>query len=184
MRAEERQSRREERFRALYAEHHLDVLRFVSRRTHPDHAEDVVADAFLVAWRRLDDAPHRRDDVRAWLFGVARHCLLNAHRSRERRDALAVRLASVDPGPVVDADSDVVAQRLDVAAAWRRLTEAEQEVLALTVLEDLTSPQAGAVLGIPAAAYRLRLMRARRSLRRHLDAGAAPAAAVPMRSPR
>jgi RNA polymerase sigma-70 factor (ECF subfamily) len=185
VRAEESQSRREERFRALYAEHHLAVLRFVSRRTHPDHAEDVVADAFLVAWRRLDDAPHRRDDVRAWLFGVARHCLLNAGRSQERRQALAVRLATVatsDTAP--DADSDAVAQRLDVAAAWRRLTEAEQEVLALTVLEDLTSPQAGAVLGIPAAAYRLRLMRARRSLRRHLDAGAEPAAAVPMRSAR
>lgn len=185
MRAEERQSRREERFRALYADHHLDVLRFVSRRTHPDQAEDVVADAFLVAWRRLDDAPRRQDDVRAWLFGVARNCLLNAGRSRQRREALAVRLATVaTAGTAPDADSDVVAQRLDVAAAWRRLTEAEQEVLALTVLDDLTSPQAGAVLGIPAAAYRLRLMRARRSLRRHLDAGTAPAAAVPMRSPR
>ena len=185
MRAEQQSLRREERFRALYADHHLDLLRFVSRRTHPDHAEDVVADAFLVAWRRLDDAPRRHDDVRAWLFGVARNCLLNAGRSHQRREALAVRLATVaTAGTTPDDDSDVVAQRLDVAAAWRRLTEAEQEVLALTVLDDLTSPQAGAVLGIPAAAYRLRLMRARRSLRRHLDAGTAPAAAVPMRSTR
>ena len=178
---------REERFRALYAAHHLDVLRFVARRAHQDAAEDVVAEAFLVAWRRLDDAPRRPDDVRAWLFGVARHCLLNAGRGHARREALAVRVAAVG-GAGEDGlhEADSVAARLDLAAAWRRLTEAEQEVLALTVFEDLTSPQAGAVLGIPAAAYRLRLMRARRSLRRHLGAGdsaeSSEPAAVPLRS--
>jgi RNA polymerase sigma-70 factor (ECF subfamily) len=172
---------REERFRALYAAHHLDVLRFVARRAHPDAAEDVVAEAFLVAWRRLDDAPRRPDDVRAWLFGVARHCLLNAGRGRARREALAVRVAAAAGDDEVH-EADAAAQRLDLAVAWRRLTEAEQEVLALTVFEDLTSPQAGAVLGIPAAAYRLRLMRARRSLRRHLEAGEPSAPAAPLRS--
>jgi RNA polymerase sigma-70 factor (ECF subfamily) len=177
---------REERFRALYTAHHLDVLRFVARRADPDAAEDVVAEAFLVAWRRLDDAPRRPDDVRAWLFGVARHCLLNAGRGRARRESLAVRVAVVrSSGDDVLHEADDVAARLDLSAAWRRLTVAEQEVLALTVFEDLTSPQAGAVLGIPAAAYRLRLMRARRSLRRHLDAGeraGSPESAVPVRS--
>jgi RNA polymerase sigma-70 factor (ECF subfamily) len=178
---------REERFRALYAAHHLDVLRFVARRAHPDAAEDVVAEAFLVAWRRLDEAPRRTDDLRAWLFGVARHCLLNAGRGHARREALAVRVAAAGGvgGDLVH-EAEAVAERLDLAAAWRRLTPAEQEVLALTVFEDLTSPQAGAVLGIPAAAYRLRLMRARRSLRRHLEAGESAesdeAAAVPLRS--
>ena len=177
------QREREDRFRALYAAHHLDVLRFVARRAQPDAAEDVVAEAFLVAWRRLDDAPRRPDDVRAWLFGVARHCLLNAGRGRARREALAVRIAAAEgTGDDVAHEADGVAARLDLAAAWRRLTEAEQEVLALTVFDDLTSPQAGAVLGIPAAAYRLRVMRARRALRRHLEAAEPPAAAVPQRS--
>lgn len=37
------------------------------------------------------------------------------------------------------------------------------------MFEDLTSPQAAQVLGITSAAYRLRLLRARRALRRQQD---------------
>ncbi|MFI1995399.1 RNA polymerase sigma factor [Actinoplanes sp. NPDC020271] len=63
---------REQRFRALFADTYAEVLRFAQRRVHPSHAEDVVADAFLVAWRRLEEAPGRAGDLRAWLFGIAR----------------------------------------------------------------------------------------------------------------
>ena len=52
---------------------------------------------------------------------------------------------------------------------WKRLSAAEQEALALTVFDDLTSPQAALVLGITSTAYRLRLMRARRALTGLMD---------------
>jgi RNA polymerase sigma-70 factor (ECF subfamily) len=162
---------REARFRALYADAYADVLRFADRRVHRSHAEDVAADAFLVAWRRLDDAPNTPDDVRAWLFGIARHCLLNTLRGQGRRDALAVRIAETVPSTrLADGlDGDPVAQRIDLAAAWRRLSETDQEALSLTVFEDLSSAQAARVLGISPVSYRLRLLRARRALRRQLD---------------
>ena len=156
------------RFRALYADAYADVLRFAQRRVHPSHAEDVASDAFLVAWRRLDEAPKRHDDLRAWLFGIARNCLLNARRGQGRQDALAVRVAEASQPPGA-ADADFLALRVDLAAAWRQLSDAEQEVLSLTVFEDLTSPQAARVLGISAASFRLRLMRARRALRHALE---------------
>ncbi|MCH8627200.1 sigma-70 family RNA polymerase sigma factor [Arsenicicoccus piscis] len=166
---------REHRFRAVFAETHDDVLRFVQRRVHPTQAEDVVAETFLVVWRRLDDAPARTDPLRAWVFTIARHCLLNARRGEQRRTALTVRLADVSPRTQT-VDPELAAQRVDLARAWQRLSAVEQEALALTVLDDLTSPQAARVLGISPAAYRLRLMRARRALRHHLDASD-PAAA-------
>ena len=59
--------------------------------------------------------------------------------------------------------------RLDLGSAWARLSAAEQEVISLAVWEGLGSAQAGAVVGCSATAYRLRLSRARRALRRHLD---------------
>ena len=81
----------EQRFRALYADVHADVLRFVRRRLPQEavpSAEDVVADALLVAWRRFGDAPRRLDAQRAWVFGIARRCLLTSHRGSGRREAL------------------------------------------------------------------------------------------------
>lgn len=137
--------RREERFRCLFAAAYDDVLRFAQRRVHPTHAEDVVAEAFLTAWRRLDDAPHDSGDQRAWLFGIARNCLLNEQRGQGRRQALAVRLADSLSVKRTQPDdiAEVTAERLAVTSAWQKLSHSEQETLALTVFEDLTSPQAG-----------------------------------------
>ena len=159
---------REARFRAVYDACYTDLLRFVQRRSHPSHAEDVVAEVFLVAWRRLEDMPPVDDGARAWLFGVARRSLLNSQRGQDRRKALAVRIAASPPVAPVSDDTDVVDRRLDLAAAWPRLSATDQEALALTVWDGLTAPEAAAVLQISAVAFRLRLSRARRALRQHL----------------
>lgn len=172
---------REARFRAIYTDAYGDVLRFVQRRVHPSQAEDATADAFLVAWRRLGNAPNKPDDVRAWLFGIARNCLLNTLRGQGRREALAVRVTeTVRSTDLADGhDADLVARRIDLAEAWRRLSETHQEALSLTVFEDLTSPHAARVLGITPVSYRLRLLRARRALRRQLEL-TEPTSYVPM----
>jgi RNA polymerase sigma-70 factor, ECF subfamily len=163
--------RPEATFVALYQEVYPDLLRFVQRRAHPDHADDVVAEAFLVAWRRLDKLPEQQADARAWVFGIARHVMLNNHRGAQRRRALAVRLVDAvnsHPSPT-DRDTDLVVSRLDLARAWTLLSDVHQEALGMTVLDDLSAPQAATVLGISPVAFRLRLSRARRTLRLHLD---------------
>ena len=86
---------REQRFREIYDAAYVDLLRFVRRRVHPTHAEDVVGDVMLVAWRRLDEVPADLSSARAWLFGVARKTLQNTRRRDDRHDAVAVRLADV-----------------------------------------------------------------------------------------
>ncbi len=170
---------REARFRAVYEATYDDLLRFAQRRVQPSHAEDITAEVFLVAWRRMDDMPEGTDDARPWLFGVARATMLNHQRGDRRRDALAARLADATPEP--STSDDLTVSRLDLAAAWPRLSDAEQEVIGLAVWEGLSSAQAGVVLGCSAMAYRLRLSRARRSLRRHLD-DATSTAGSPARS--
>lgn len=161
---------REQRFREIYDAAYVDLLRFVRRRVHPTHAEDVVGEVMLVAWRRLDEVPADLSAARAWLFGVARKTLQNTRRRDTRHDAVAVRLAEVRHGPA-DAGQhpDLVAHRVDIAAAWPLLSALHQEAIALSVLDGLTAPEAGAVLGISPTAFRLRLSRARRTLRRHVD---------------
>ena len=180
---------REQRFRDVYDAAYVDLLRFVRRRVHPSHAEDVVSDVMLVAWRRLDDVPADLSAARAWLFGVARKTLQNSRRREDRHDAIAIRLAEVRHGPM-DAGHhpDLSARRIDIAAAWPLLSASDQEAIALSVLDGLTGPEAAAVLGISSTAFRLRLSRARRTLRRHVDSTTAgdplPGRPASERSPR
>ncbi|TDO55201.1 RNA polymerase sigma-70 factor (ECF subfamily) [Kribbella sp. VKM Ac-2571] len=157
---------REARFTGLFEATYADLVRFAQRRVPDEQAEDIVAEAFLVAWRRTDDVPASLPDARAWLFGIARNVILNVHRGARRRTALAVRLSEA---PTVTADnSELVARQIDLARAWGKLSGVHQEALALAVLDDLTAPQAAAVLGISPVAFRLRLSRARRALRAFL----------------
>jgi RNA polymerase sigma-70 factor (ECF subfamily) len=157
----------EARFTALYESTYRDLTRFVQRRVDPERAEDIVAEAFLVAWRRLGELPTQLGDARAWLFGIARHAILNTRRGARRHQALAIRLASVND-VAADGDAELVAQQVDLSAAWARLSAVHQEALALAVLDDLSAPEAAAALGISPVAFRLRLSRARRALRKDL----------------
>lgn len=81
-----------------------------------------------------------------------------------------MRIADEPRTHLVDlADAERVETRLDLVTAWRRLEVDDQETLALTAFDELTSGEAAEVLGITPAAYRVRLMRARRRLRDLLD---------------
>ncbi len=82
-------SGRRERFDALFSEHCADVRGYALRRASPSSAQDVVAETFAVAWRRLDEVP---EDPLPWLLGVARRVLANPFRSEARRAALLDRL--------------------------------------------------------------------------------------------
>ncbi|NGN94068.1 sigma-70 family RNA polymerase sigma factor [Nocardioides sp. KC13] len=154
-------------FTRLYEATYADLRRFIERRVHPSHAEDVLAQVYLVAWRRYAEVPGVYDEQRAWLFGVAHRTLSNEYRAAERWQQLTLQIADaqlVGPG-TVGSEPDLVAARVDLATAWRRLSPVHQEAIALTVWDSLTTRQAAEVLGISPVAYRLRLSRARRALR-------------------
>jgi RNA polymerase sigma-70 factor (ECF subfamily) len=159
---------REHTFSALYEAVYPDLVRFVQRRGRPDQAEDIVAEAFLVVWRRIDELPGTHEDARAWAYGIARNILLNTQRGELRRQALGVRLAD-EALMSRDDDADPIVNGVDLGRAWCLLSDVHQEALGLAVFEDLNAPQAAAVLGISPVAFRLRLSRARRALRLLLE---------------
>ena len=83
---------RRRRFEALYAQYHAQVLGYALRRIDsPDEAADVLAETFLVAWRRLEVVPEGERSC-LWLYGVARRVLSNHRRGEHRRTQLADRL--------------------------------------------------------------------------------------------
>ena len=149
---------REERFEELFARTHAPLMGYAVRRvSDPADAADVVAETYLVAWRRLDELPPG-EETRLWLFGVARRVLANHHRGERRRLALADRLredlSGWSPGPVTgQADA--------VGRAMRRLSEDDRELLTLVAWEGLSRDEVAVTLGVTRAVVRLRLHRAR-----------------------
>jgi RNA polymerase sigma-70 factor (ECF subfamily) len=77
------------RFEALFAAHSGVVYSYARRRVTKEEAEDVVSEAFLVAWRRLDEMPA---EPVPWLIGVTRNVMANRRCADHRRAALAERL--------------------------------------------------------------------------------------------
>jgi RNA polymerase sigma factor (sigma-70 family) len=149
------------------------VLAYAVRRaSDPQDAADVVADTFLVAWRRLDEVPPG-DEARLWLYAVARHVLANHSRSARRRERLAGRLR--DELPVaLDGVGPPAAGTGAVRAALAELAPEDQEILRLCGWEELTPREIATVLGISHVAARSRLHRARHRLRGALQGAPEP----------
>jgi DNA-directed RNA polymerase specialized sigma24 family protein len=92
----------QQRFEAVNTAHYPSVLSYVRRRTaSPDDAADAIAEIFATVWRRMGDVP-AGDDIRLWLYGVARRVLANQRRGEAGRSALAVSGRAVKPCTVVD----------------------------------------------------------------------------------
>lgn len=154
---------RRARFEALAPELVEPLRRFLTRRTDPVTADDVLADTLLVCWRRLDEIPA---NALPWAYGVARHCLANTQRGVRRQERVAARIAVVDPPvestPAEGARDDAVHRAL---AALR--TE-DAELLRLWAWEQLTPTEIATVLGASPNAVSIRLHRARGRLKDEL----------------
>lgn len=150
------------------------MLAYARRRTDPDTAEDVVADALLVLWRRRHEVSRRsRDEEVAWAIGITRGCLANAQRSARRHLTLIGRLAALERpqsthGPPADDSDD------ELHAALASLREEDQELLRLWAWDDLKPAQIAVVLGTTPEVVSVRLHRAKKRLAALLERSDAP----------
>lgn len=170
------ETERQIRFTALAHEVGESLRRYVVRRAPLDSVDDVMADVFLVLWRRLDDVP--QDDPLPWAYAVARGCVANAHRSVRRQLRLVERVGRLDPplpAPEVD-------DHPDVRAALDGLAAIDREVVMLWAWEGLAPREIAAATGLTANAVSIRLHRAKKRLAEELAVirkAAAPAGQEP-----
>ena len=159
----------------LFYREHVDAIeRFVARRVSDPHlAADLTADIFLAAIAAAPSYRARRGTPTAWLFGIARNVVSSEHRraSRERRAN-----ARIEGRQLLD-DDDIarLQERIDAEARARDLYDAlaalpdhERVVFELVALDGLTPREAASALGISAVTARVRLHRARTTLRTQL----------------
>jgi RNA polymerase sigma factor (sigma-70 family) len=160
-------------FSLLYDRHAGELLAFLVRRTYdPEAGVDLLAETFAAAFE--DRAQFRGagpDAARAWLFGVARHRLIDfLRRGRVERRAL-LRLG-VQRRVLTDSEYDRIeelaaSQRLrdQLAGQLASLPADQRDVLRLRIVEERPYAEVASALGISEQTARARTSRALRALR-------------------
>ena len=149
----------EEQLDELWLAYAHAVVRYARRRVLAAEVDEVVAETFVVAWRRLDDVPEL---ALPWLLGVARGVSANVRRTARRRDALTDRLTAQVPSPDRDVDLSLSTR---VEAALDELRPDDRELLTLLAWDGLTREQAAEALDVSRGTLAVRLHRVRRRMR-------------------
>ncbi len=140
----------------------------------PDEAEEVVQDAFIRAFVKLDTF-QRNSQFFTWLYRIAFNSALTRRRRRKNRVSLdhareTVGLEIADDGDGVDEPMLRHERVVLVRQALAQLTEEHRSILVLREMEDQSYENIAEILEISIGTVRSRLSRARRQLKVTLEA--------------
>lgn len=160
----------ERQFRLLYERTYAPISAYVARRIRRSDGSDadIVAEVFVVAWRRFLDVPEQTKEL-PWLYGVARNLVANHYKSVQRSSALTDRLtheanSSRESATRIESDLEI-----RVLRAVDNLSELDREIFRLIHWEGFSHEEVGQSVGITAKAVERRLARARRKVRDYLN---------------
>jgi RNA polymerase sigma factor (sigma-70 family) len=166
----------------FYREEGEAVLLFLTRRTlDGEVALELTAETFAQAWRGWPRVREdSREEMRAWLFTVARrqlgHYLRRGQAQRTAVRRLGIRTPSVheDDLSAIEEAAGLGDLRLGLTVELERLSGEQREALQLRVVEEMPYEDMARRLGVSEQAARARVSRGLRALQRSL---AAPTAA-------
>jgi RNA polymerase sigma-70 factor (ECF subfamily) len=166
-----------EAYGALVVRHSHTLFRVAHRITGNEaDADDVVQEAFLRGYRKLEGFESRAN-FGTWIYRIAVHCALDKVRRRRGDETSRVgdandpeqdqmQVADVAAGPdriLLSGEIGAMQQ-----AALHSLTATERTAFVLRHMEDCTTAEIGAALGIEPNAAKQAVFRAVQKLRRRL----------------
>jgi RNA polymerase sigma-70 factor, ECF subfamily len=161
----------------LFRRSYPRLLAYAGRRLPTDElAKDAVGETMIRAVASLHRFRHEGGGFDAWMYGILRHVVIDAQRALFREGpGLVPEAVEAGPGPsdraLVQEDAD------EVRAAFVQLSAADQELLELRVVSELSVDEVATMLGRRPGAVRMAQSRALRRLRAILaEAGQSAAA--------
>lgn len=131
-------------------------------------AEDVTQKVFVAAWRGRATFDPARASLSAWLVGITRNTIADAHASRSKVRELEAQLASI--APTVETVTDIdLADRLMIADEIARLEPVARQVMQLAFFDDLTHAQISERLALPLGTVKSHIRRSLDRLRSRLE---------------
>ncbi|MFI9597675.1 RNA polymerase sigma factor [Nonomuraea sp. NPDC052265] len=126
-----------ELFALLYDRYFTEVYRYLAARLGREQAEDLVADAFLLAFHGRHGFDPQRGTVRSWLFGIATNVVARHRRRKGRRlNALSkVAAEGSADGPEDRVTSQLAAPR-DIQFSRQRAASRRPQIHDSGVLTD------------------------------------------------
>jgi RNA polymerase sigma factor (sigma-70 family) len=157
-------------FGAFYLRHVAAVTSYVARRVRePDAVFDVVAETFARALEHRDRFDAARGPAVAWLFGIARHLLVDSARrgcvQAESRRRLGMAPIAIDDDQLALIDAR---GQIDLASALTSLSPEQREAVIRRVLAEQPYPAIAQQLGLSEQVVRKRVSRGLATLRREL----------------
>jgi RNA polymerase sigma-70 factor, ECF subfamily len=130
-----------------------------------DDAEEVVQEAFMIAWRRMDLFDGQGGGLLPWLLRIVRNRSIDRLRARKRRSLKGQRVRAYSlPEEGLSPPAEVDEARLpgwhvheQVHASLRELPGEQREVVQLVYFEGLTHSEAARRLEIPLGTVKTRL---------------------------
>ncbi len=132
-------------------------------------AEDIAAQVFLEAYRRLQFFQYRGIPISAWLYRIA-HNLSTDHLRRRNRIRFEP-LGDEEPCDQFNAENheDAITIRDEVTAALRRLTSEQRQVVVMRFMEGMSRADVASATGKSLEAVKALQHRALTSLRHRLE---------------
>ncbi len=147
-------------FEQIFTRHHARLLAYCRHSLgDPVDAEDALQQTFVAAYRslRANGAP---EELRPWLYAIARNCCRDLHSARGP-------VLMPDPEPSLAGLGDPVVEREDLRELLddvARLPEEQRTALLLSTLEDLPYRSIAGVLECPEPKVRALIYQARSNL--------------------
>ncbi len=149
----------------MYRQYRVPLMSYVLRLTAGDrqHAEDVVQETMVRAWRQAGKLDLSEPSLMPWLVTVARRIVIDDKRRRSVRPT-ETGDDMLENASVADTTEDLL-RKVVVTEALQSLSPAHREVLNETILRDRTVNEAAEALGIPVGTVKSRVYYALRALR-------------------